>query len=108
MDYRNYEIVLSPDLAISPADFVALWNATTETHDIAEAHLSTPKGAFYDPTLIVGILITVGSGVATNVISDQINKLLEKRKEQKEHKHTHIEYEEKRDGSKRFIVDTDE
>ena len=105
MDYRNYEIVLSPDLNISPTDFVTTWNTTTETHDIAEAHLSTPKGAFYDPTLIVGILITVGSGVATSVISDQINKLLEKRKE---HKHTHIEHIKKADGTESFIVDIDE
>ena len=100
----DYEIILSPDLDIRPEEFATVWNETTETRAIAEAHLATPKGAQYDPTLIVGILITVGSGVATAVISDQINKLLEERKG---HKHTHIEYEEKKDGSKRLIVDTE-
>ncbi|MHB8600666.1 MAG: hypothetical protein ACYDER_28155 [Ktedonobacteraceae bacterium] len=103
----NYEIILSPDLGISAEEFTAAWNATTETHDLATAHLSKPKGAQFDPTLLVTTILTVTGGVAINVISDRIIKLLEKRNEQKEHKHTHIEYEEKRDGSKRFIVDTD-
>ena len=105
MDYHTYEIVLSPDLDISPADFVTAWNATTETHDIAQAHLATPKGALFDPTLLLTVIISVTSGVATNVISDRIIKLLEKRKE---HKHTHIEHIKKADGTESFIVDTDE
>ncbi|HVB20441.1 MAG TPA: hypothetical protein VNG51_00660 [Ktedonobacteraceae bacterium] len=108
MDYHNYEIILSPDLAISPADFVTTWNETAESHAIAEAHLSTPKGAQFDPTLLVTIIIGVTTGATANIISDRIIKLLEKHNGQKEHKHTHIEYEEKKDGSKRFIVDTDE
>src|SRR5579863_6774208 len=101
----DYEIILSPDLGISAEEFTAAWNETTETHAIAEAHLSTPKGAQYDPTLIIAIIISVTSGVATNVISDQINKLLEKRKG---HKHTHIKQTTKRDGTERLIVDIDE
>lgn len=101
----DYEIILSPDLGISAEEFTSAWNETTETHDIAEAHLATPKGAQFDPTLIIAIIISVTSGVATNVISDQINKLLEKRKG---HKHTHIERTTRRDGSERLIVDIDE
>ncbi len=88
----DYEIILSPDLDISPADFATAWNETTETRAIAEAHLATPKSAQFDPTLIVAIIITVITGATANFISDRINKLLEKRKG---HKHTHIEYEEK-------------
>ena len=108
MENRTYEILLSPDLAITPNDFVTMWNTDTETRDLAEASLATPKGALYDPTLLVFAIITVTTGVTTSVISDRIIKLLDKHNAQKEHKHTHIEYEEKRDGSKRFIIDTDE
>lgn len=100
----DYEIILSPDLGITAEEFASAWNETTETHAIAEAHLATPKGAQYDPTLIVAIIISVTTGATANIISDRINKLLEKRKG---HKHTHTEYEEKKDGSKRLIVDTD-
>ena len=98
----DYEIILSPDLGISAEEFAAAWNATTETHDIAEAHLATPKGAQFDPTLIVTIIISVTTGVAANAIYEQIKKLLEKRKG---HKHTHIERTTKRDGTERLIVD---
>ncbi len=104
----DYEIILSPDLGISAEEFANAWNATTETHDLATAHLATSRGAQFDPTLLVAIIISVTTGATANIISDRILKLLEKHNGQQKHKHTHIELEEKRDGSKRFIVDIDE
>src|SRR5579863_9881140 len=101
----DYEIILSPDLGISAEEFTSAWNETTETHTVAEAHLATPKGAQFDPTLIVAIIISVTTGATANIISDRISKLLEKRKG---HKHTHIERTTRRDGSERLIVDIDE
>ncbi len=35
----DYQLALAPDLGLSPADFVAVWNITTECRDAAEAHL---------------------------------------------------------------------
>ena len=35
----DYQVALTPDLGLSPADFVAVWNITTECRDAAEAHL---------------------------------------------------------------------
>ncbi len=35
----NYQLTLSPEIALSPADFVAVWNVTTECRAAAEAHL---------------------------------------------------------------------
>ena len=35
----NYQLTLPPDLALSPADFVAVWNITTEYRAVAESHL---------------------------------------------------------------------
>ena len=39
MAHHDYEIVLSPDLDISPADFAAAWNETAETRDVGEARV---------------------------------------------------------------------
>ncbi len=83
----DYEIILSPDLGISAEEFAAAWNATTETHDIAEAHLATPKGAQFDPTLIVTIIISVTTGVAANVIYEQNQKTTGKTQRTQTHPH---------------------
>ena len=37
----DYQLTLATDIALSPADFVAVWNITTECRTIAEAHLSS-------------------------------------------------------------------
>ncbi len=35
----DYQLALSSDLTLSPADFVAVWNISTEYRAVAEAHL---------------------------------------------------------------------
>lgn len=80
-------------------------NETAESRDTAEAHLTTPTAVHYDLTLIATILISVGTGAASNIISDLIMKTLEKRGV---HKHTHIEQTKKPDGTESFIVDIEE
>jgi hypothetical protein len=49
----------------------------------------------------------VGTGAASNIISDLIMKVFEKRGVAG-HKHTHIEQVKKPDGSETFVVDIDE
>ena len=44
MAHHDYEIVLSPDLGISPADFAATWNETAEARSIGEARVAAAKG----------------------------------------------------------------
>ena len=44
MAHHDYEIVLSPDLGISPADFAAAWNETAEARSIGEARVAAAKG----------------------------------------------------------------
>ena len=106
MPQRDYEIVLSPDLEISPADFATAWNELTETRDIGPARVEKAKGVQYDLTLLATILITVGGGAAANIISAYITKILEQHG--KPAKHTHIEHIKKPDGTESFIVDIDE
>ena len=71
MAHHDYEIVLSPDLGISPADFAAAWNETAEAHSIGEARVAA-KGEQFDLTLLATILISVGTGAASNIISDLV------------------------------------
>lgn len=35
----DYQLTLSPNIGLSPTDFVAVWNITTECRAVAEAHL---------------------------------------------------------------------
>ncbi|MBA2288366.1 MAG: hypothetical protein H0W02_23055 [Ktedonobacteraceae bacterium] len=106
MTQQECEIVLSPNLPISPTEFAAAWNELADTRTIGEAHVEQTRGEMYDPTLVATILITVVGGVATNVISACIMKVLEK--PGKPVKHTHIEHVKKPDGTDSFIVDIDE
>ena len=64
MAQRDYEIVLSPDLGISPADFAATWNETAEAHNIGDARVVAAKGEQFDLTLLATIFISVGTGAA--------------------------------------------
>ena len=105
MDNEDYQIVLSPELGISANDFLATCNEDAETRNLCEAQPISSGGKAFDPALIAGILISVGSGVATNVISALIMKVLDKKGVRK---HTHIEQTKKSDGTKMLVVDIDE
>ena len=35
----DYQLTISPNIGFSSADFVAVWNVTTECRAVAEAHL---------------------------------------------------------------------
>ncbi|HCF85946.1 MAG TPA: hypothetical protein DEV72_12165 [Ktedonobacter sp.] len=103
----DYHIALSPELGISPADFATAWNELAEAHTIGEARVAAAKGEQFDLTLLATILISVGTGAASNIISDLIMKVFEKRGVAG-HKHTHIEQVKRPDGSETFVVDIDE
>src|ERR1700676_3192725 len=109
MTKRDYEIILSPDLEITPAEFAAAWNDLAETRAVGTARVEKAKGAQFDPTLITTILITIAGGAAANLISESIIKIIEKHgKPTKPAKHTHIEHIKKPDGTETFIADIDE
>jgi hypothetical protein len=82
----EYQIALSPDLGLSPADFIAVWNEDTETHAITEARLAPSSSTHYDPTLIAAILLSIGTGIAGNTLYDLIKRVLVKKGI---HTHTH-------------------
>ena len=103
---EDYQIVLSPDLGLSPADFVAAWNEDEEAHTLAEARLAAAPSEHYDPTLLVAILLSVATGAASNVLSDLILRVVDRKKDTGTH--THIVEQKKPDGSRLLIVDIDD
>ena len=117
MDDQIYQIALSPDLHITLEEFTTAWNEDDVARTFAEAHLSQAKSTqFFDPMLVT-VLLTAGTGVATNLLSDLIEgviqRLLAKKNTQSgqdtnAHKHTHIEHIKKPDGSEMLVVDIGE
>jgi len=118
--YQDYQIVLSFDLDITPEEFADAWNETTEARDLAEANVTAPAGTSFEPITLAAILITVGTGIAINIVSDQIKEVIQrirdKQSRQKKletesaeaHKYTRIKITEKRDGTRIVTVDTGE
>ena len=117
MDDQTYQIALSPDLHITLEEFATAWNEDDIARTFSEAHLSQTKSTqFFDPMLVT-VLLTVGTGVATNLLSDLIEGVIQRLTDKKNtqsgqgtpaHKHTHIEHIRKPDGSEMLIVDIDE
>ena len=117
MNDQTYQIALSPDLHITLEEFATAWNEDDVARTFAEAHLSQAKGTrFFDPMLVT-VLLSVGTGVATDLLSDLIKgviqHLMDKKNTQSNqvrpaHKHTHIEHIKKPDGSEMLVVDIDE
>jgi hypothetical protein len=117
MDDQTYQIALSPDLHITLEEFATAWNEDDVARTFAEAHLSQAKGTqFFDPMLVT-VLLTVGTGIATNLLSDLIESVIQRLSDKKNtqsgqgtptHKRTHIEHIKKPDGSEMLILDIDE
>ena len=117
MDDQIYQIALSPDLHLTLEEFATAWNEDDVARTFAEAHLSQAKGTqFFDPMLVT-VLLSVGTGVTSNLLSDLIEGLIQRLMDKKNtqsnqsvpaHKHTHIEHIKKPDGSEMLVVDIDE
>jgi hypothetical protein len=106
MSQQEYEVVLSPELDITPEEFADAWNELAEARERGQARTTAVRGTTFDPTLVITVLISVTTGVASNVIADLIMKVLEKRGSRG--KHTHIEQVTKPDGTQRLVADIDE
>lgn len=122
MNDKDYQIVLSSDLGLTPEEFATAWNASPECRAISEAKLTQEKGGTFEPITLTVILITVGTGVAANLLSEFIKSLVQKAHEKKQqetsqqqstppaqfHKRISIEETRKPDGTYSLMVDTDE
>jgi hypothetical protein len=84
----DYQIAISPELDISPEEFVSAWNDNQESLRAARAELADdPSKRFaIDPATLEGyaiFLAGVGSTILTDVLKDliknQITELIEKK-----------------------------
>jgi hypothetical protein len=101
----QYTVALSPDLGLSPTEFVSAWNSDSEASQSGQARLSTAPNVEYDITLLVGALLSIPAGLATNTLYDLIKAILVKKGV---HKQTHIEVLEQPDGTRFLVIDTQE
>jgi hypothetical protein len=103
---EDYYITLSPDLELSPTDFVAIWNEEQECRTAAVARLVQPASQQYDANLLAEIVLSLVTNIASSAVYDLIKKALTKRGEPK--KHVHIEALQKPDGTRFLVIDSDE
>ena len=76
----DYQVILSPELSITPEAFIAEWNADPACRDTALAARvdAPPAGYPLDAgTALVflgGVAMTLATGVITNLISDLVKQ----------------------------------
>jgi len=103
---ENYYLALSPDLGLSPTEFVATWNEEEECRTVAVARLVPPASQQYDFNLFADTLLALVTNIASSTLYDLIKKALTRRGVP--HKHIHIEALQKPDGTRFLVVDSDE
>ena len=62
----QYQILLSPDLDLSPAGFVASWNEEAAAHNLPQARLVPSASKQYAQALLDAIVWSVTTGIASN------------------------------------------
>lgn len=115
MSTQIYQLVLSPDVVVSPEDFAATWNDLNEKDSNGQAQLTELKGTQYDLSLIAGALITIVTNLASSALYDSIKLVIQQLqlKHAAQHsphfsRHIHIEEMKQPDGTSLLIVDIEE
>ncbi len=104
---QEYHIALSPDLGLTPDDFIVAWNQDPQAGANGQTSLAETTGKeYYDATLANEIILSLTTGIVGNALYDLIKAVLIKKGAHK--KHTHIHETKKPDGTRLLIVDIDE
>ena len=77
----DYHIALSPELGLSPEQFVTAWNETAECRGMAQAQLDVqpPEGFALDPLMVrQGLILLVGAAgtLALDALKEAIKEKL--------------------------------
>src|SRR5262245_6737975 len=77
----DYQIVLSPEFEINPDAFRSAWNDDVDCRGIALAERvdQPPAGFPIDPGTVLIFLGGVATTIATGMVTNLINKLLERK-----------------------------
>src|SRR5215813_8308109 len=108
---RTYQLVVSPDLDLSPSDIVATWNADAQASAVATVYLASPEVRQFDPLLLAGIVTlvsTVGLGVLTNTIYDVLKAAAIKKENKPPHKFLKLTQLDQPDGTHLLVVEQEE
>jgi hypothetical protein len=108
----EYQLVLSPDIDLSPTDILAAWEADAQAKTLAAAKIVAPTVKSFDPALVAGVVAfatTVGTGVLTNMLSDVLMAALMKKFGGK-HTRKHLKMTELQqpDGTRLLVVEQEE
>jgi hypothetical protein len=77
----DYQVILAPDLDLTPDAFISAWNGDPECRDKAQAEpLHEPPAGFpIDPATALVFLGGVAATIATDVIVNLITELLKQK-----------------------------
>lgn len=99
----DYQIVLSPDLDVSPTDFVAAWNADPECQAVTEAKLKKSTQTLDPNSILFAVLTGIPIGVAANFLTDLVKKTVHAKQPSRKKEILRVEIQEA-DGSRVVIV----
>jgi hypothetical protein len=111
METKAYQLVLSPDLDLSPSEIVAAWNADAQASAVARVHLVPSEAKQFDPTLLEGIVTlvsTVGVGILTNAIYDVLKVAAANKRNNQPHKRLKITQLDQPDGTHLLVIEQEE
>jgi hypothetical protein len=110
-EQETYQLILPPDLGVSPSDLVNAWRADTQASTKAEIQLAGATTRSYDPALlnqVISLTTTVGVGVLTSAIYDVLKAAVTKKHAQSSDRHFKVTQVDQQDGSKMLVVEDDE
>ena len=108
METKTYQLILSPDLNLSPSEVVTAWNANAQASTIASVHLVPSEAKRFEPTLLVTLVSTVGFGLLTNAIYDVLKAAAIKKENKPPHKRLKLTQLDQPDGTHLLIVEQEE
>lgn len=113
MDAKPYRLLLSPDLAVSPQEFAAVWDRSDQAQHYGKADLSTAKGTQFDLDIVAGTIITIVTNLASSALYDYLKMLFLQlpplsQQGREPQKHLHIEELKHPDGTSLLIIDYQE
>jgi hypothetical protein len=104
----EYQVALSPELGLAPADLVSEWNATPASRRVADARLEHAGERRFDPTLAAGAMVVLGNvalSLASSALYDLIKAAVARRGVRRT---TEVREVHRPDGTRLLVVTTTE
>ena len=109
----EYQLMIAPDLNITPDEIATAWNAGAQASSLAEAQLTQSQAKHFNPLLdtIVTLITTGGGTVAlgllTNALYDVLKARVMNKHEQHTQKHLKITAYDQPDGTHLLVIEQD-